>query len=122
MPSAHIDLPRSVHAPALARRKLVALMASWGRSEGRDTAALLVTELVTNAVRHAESAPRLTVTADEGRLRCCVHDSDPTHPRLRLPEPDADTGRGLLLVAALSFAWGVEDEPTGKLVWFELRD
>lgn len=120
MPSAEMDLPLSARAPGLARHKLIDLMTAWDRKEPRDTAALMVTEVVTNAVRHSGSAPRLTVTATDGCLRCSVHDANPTHPAMRVPTPDRDGGRGLLIVAALASAWGVEDEPAGKSVWFEL--
>jgi anti-sigma regulatory factor (Ser/Thr protein kinase) len=121
MQSVDVDLPLSVRAPALARRRVAELMTAWGRTEDGETAVLLVSELVTNAVRHTGSAPRLTVSTGDGRLRCAVHDGDPHHPVTHPVSVENEAGRGLLLVAALSAAWGVEDEPSGKLIWFELR-
>lgn len=121
MPSAEFALPLSDQAPALARHQLVDLLGDWGRSETRETAALLVSELVTNAVRHSRSAPRMTVVMHDGYLRCSVYDADPTHPQQREPSLEGDGGRGLLLVSALASAWGVQDKLAGKAVWFELR-
>jgi anti-sigma regulatory factor (Ser/Thr protein kinase) len=121
MQSAEVDLPQSSQAPGLARRRVAELMTAWGRTEDGETAVLLVSELVTNAVRHTGSAPRLTVSTADGLLRCAVHDGDPHHPVTHPVTVENEAGRGLLLVAALSAAWGVEDEPSGKLIWFELR-
>jgi anti-sigma regulatory factor (Ser/Thr protein kinase) len=121
MPTLEVDLPASARAPALARQRLAELTSAWGRPEDRDTAVLLVSELVTNVVRHTGGAPQLTVTTDDGWLRCAVRDAEPAHPAPRAFALDAEGGRGLLLVAALASAWGVEDLPAGKLVWFELR-
>jgi anti-sigma regulatory factor (Ser/Thr protein kinase) len=125
MPTLEVDLPASARAPALARHRLAEVLvgaaATWGCAEDRDTAVLLVSELVTNVVRHTGSAPRLTVTTAGGVLRCAVRDADPAHPVTRAPSFENESGRGMLLVAALASAWGVDDDSSGKLVWFELR-
>lgn len=124
MAPVQIRLPNSARAPAQARRGLAELLGSWGSPESRDTAALLVTELVTNAVQHAGGAPWLSVLVGAGWLRCAVHDAGPAGPagpaERSAALPDSEGGRGLLLVAALAFDWGVQPEPTGKLVWFEV--
>jgi anti-sigma regulatory factor (Ser/Thr protein kinase) len=89
-----------------------------------ETAALLVSELATNAVLHATSQFDVTVVypARSGRVRIEVADNDPTPPTLLRSQSTDPHGRGLLLVAALSAAWGVQRvrRRVGKTVWFEL--
>ena len=90
---------------------------------GEDTlchAQLLVTELVTNAARHAQSAVDLTITGDHGRIRIEARDDSSATPIA--PPVDTETRhRGLQLIEDLSEGWGVDvrgDE--GKMVWCEL--
>jgi anti-sigma regulatory factor (Ser/Thr protein kinase) len=89
-----------------------------------ETAALLVSELATNAVVHAESEFAVTVVypTSAGRVRVEVTDSDATQPAPTRPPPNVPHGRGLLLVASLADEWGVEEarRRSGKSVWFEL--
>ncbi|MEU9579078.1 ATP-binding protein [Streptomyces chilikensis] len=87
-----------------------------------ETAELLTTELVTNALVHTGRGAVLKVTVTGRRLRVEVRDF--VRPR-RLPvgkeaEEDATCGRGLLLVATLADTWGVRGHALGKSVWFEL--
>ena len=85
-----------------------------------DTAVLLVSELVTNAVLHAGSPVELALSLGRGRLRVEVGDRDP-RPPLRMDHSEqSSTGRGLLLVDRAVDRWGVERLPSGKKVWFEL--
>lgn len=107
-----------------ARRVLRRHLEQWGLTELTDTAELIVSELVTNAVRHAaDPDQRLVETRyallPDGSLRIEVHDAGDSRPELRRPLPDADSGRGLLLVDVLTGGrWGVSDrEGVGKLVW-----
>ena len=83
-------------------------------------AQLLATELVTNAVRHAHSPVELTVARRQDRIRIEARDHSTTRPSL----PDGDHAtrhKGLLLVADLSEAWGVDvQDQTGKVVWCEV--
>jgi anti-sigma regulatory factor (Ser/Thr protein kinase) len=92
--------------------------------EVSETAALLVSELATNAVVHAESEFAVTVVypATSGRVRVEVADSDGTRPAPRRPPPNVPHGRGLLLVATLADAWGVQEarRRAGKSIWVEL--
>jgi anti-sigma regulatory factor (Ser/Thr protein kinase) len=92
--------------------------------EVRDTAALLVSELATNAIVHAESEFAVTVVypTASGRVRVEVTDQDETKPAPTRPGPTAPHGRGLLLVSTMADAWGVRDarHRSGKAVWFEL--
>ena len=86
------------------------------------TAALLVSELVTNAIRYGGSRAVLEALAPGGMLRVAVRDDNPALPVVgHHPDLTAESGRGLLLVSTLADNWGVESsEGGGKAVWFEL--
>lgn len=109
-------------SPTSARRarQLVRGLVDPGDQELLEAAELLVTELVTNSVLHASSAPQLEVRIDEQRLRVEVHDADPTLPVLKDPGPAATGGRGVLLLDRMASRWGAEPHEAGKVVWFEL--
>jgi anti-sigma regulatory factor (Ser/Thr protein kinase) len=86
-----------------------------------DVALVLVSELVTNAVIHGRSSPRLHVeTADSGALYVGVGDDNSRYPVVLDEDEDAISGRGLRLLEALASRWGVCPDPPGKVVWFEL--
>jgi anti-sigma regulatory factor (Ser/Thr protein kinase) len=89
-----------------------------------ETAALLVSELATNAVVHALSDFAVTIVypTRAGRVRVEVVDGAPGEPTPLRPPPSDPHGRGLLLVATLAQAWGVEGAKRrgGKTIWFEL--
>lgn len=87
-----------------------------------ETAALLTSELVTNAVRYGGSKASLEAQMPGGCLRVSVADANPDLPEVGpAPELTAEGGRGVLLVSTLASRWGVERLPTGgKAVWFEL--
>ena len=82
---------------------------------------LLVSELVTNSVIHASSAPRLELVMLPDRVRVEVHDDDPRLPAHRTPDGDRPGGRGLHLLDAVATSWGAEADGVGKVVWFELE-
>ena len=86
----------------------------------RERATLLVSELASNAVRHARTPFSVTVLASGGRVRVEVEDSGAGHPIRRQPRPTEPTGRGLLIVGEMSDQWGVDEHRQGKTVWFEL--
>jgi anti-sigma regulatory factor (Ser/Thr protein kinase) len=106
------------------RRALRELLRHWGRpglSEIAETAELLTSELVTNALVHTDHDAVLTATVGPRGLRVEVRDFVARRPRLRVPRDDDDTnGRGLLLVQSLADTWGVRTHGVGKAVWFEL--
>ncbi|MDW4907106.1 ATP-binding protein [Streptomyces sp. ADMS] len=84
-----------------------------------DVVELLVSELVTNAVLHAASRFRLTLSAAHGVLRCEVTDTGRRTPQV-LNAGATESGRGMFLVDALARRWGCHQEGPGKTVWFEL--
>lgn len=114
-------LAASPTAPALAREYLAEVCALWGRAD-LDLAQLLVTELVTNAVRHGAGPVRIHTTMVGHRLRVDVADEAPERPRLEEVTPTGLGGRGLFIVNSLANRWGVEPSVvgTGKAVWFEI--
>jgi anti-sigma regulatory factor (Ser/Thr protein kinase) len=84
------------------------------------TAQLLVSELVTNAVRYGKGDTlRVVVDLRERRLLVSVTDSNPVPPRLGERE-DEQGGRGMTLVDALASGWGTRESGSGKTVWFTL--
>ncbi|MFB6554626.1 SpoIIE family protein phosphatase [Streptomyces sp. NPDC056405] len=108
--------PRSVgRARELARAKLL----DWDMESLVDTTELLVSELVTNALRYGEGEIRLRLLLDR-TLVCEVWDSGLVQPRRRRARDTDEGGRGLQLVGLLSAAWGSRRTPRGKTVWFEL--
>jgi anti-sigma regulatory factor (Ser/Thr protein kinase) len=119
-----LRLPMRPESASPARRFLTAVSHAWGIPEAADTAELLGCELVTNAVRHAAAMPgstlRLLLIRDGDRLRVEVHDPSGEPPAARAPETDATTGRGLIIVGALSADAGWHPTAHGKAVWFEL--
>jgi anti-sigma regulatory factor (Ser/Thr protein kinase) len=119
---ARIALPRSPSSVGAARRFIAARTAAWAfPAPVPDQLVLIGSELVTNAVLHARSELTLTLELREDRVRISVKDRSKAPPTLRHYRPDALTGRGLGVVAALSDRWGASTAPDGKVVWAELR-
>ncbi|MFH8800151.1 SpoIIE family protein phosphatase [Streptomyces sp. NPDC017936] len=104
------------HARRLARRALT----RWGMEELTDSVELLVSEVVTNAVRYASRPVTLRLLRTDV-LRCEVGDDVPQLPRLRQARATDEGGRGLFLVNRLARRWGATRLSTGKVVWFELN-
>lgn len=122
MATSAVDLPADTSSASAARRFVAERLASLDASELFDTAVLLVSELVTNAVLHARSAVRLEVARNGGRLRISVTDDSPYEPVVRDSfDLEAGTGRGLMLVEALAADWGTDAADGGKTVWVELE-
>ena len=113
-------LPRSMTAPALARGFVSSTLASW---EVRDTfadVALLASELVTNAVRHANGDVALSLRLDRDRVRVAVRDSSDVKPIMGDLADAHDGGWGLHIVDRLASSWGLETDDYGKTVWCEV--
>jgi len=108
-------------AAAEARRQVRAAICAWGITADPSIAILLTSELVTNAIRHeAGETITLDIACCRGQLRVDVHDTSRTLPVLVDAPADAETGRGLMLVATLSDEWGFYRTPQGKAVYFAL--
>ena len=115
-----LQLPAAAASVPLARRHVAAVVEQLDLGDFADTAALVVSELVTNAVRHAGTELQLTVVADGDVVRIEVEDGSATLPQSRISGLYDAGGRGLPLVEALADRWGSESTSTGKLVWAEL--
>ncbi len=102
-----------------ARRAVRETLRAWGLAPVSDMAELLVSELVTNAVRHARGPVEVRMVHGTSLL-IEVTDPVPDPPRERSSGPEDEGGRGLPLVARESRRWGTRREPVGKTVWFEL--
>jgi anti-sigma regulatory factor (Ser/Thr protein kinase) len=124
-------LPTAVPCARLHARHL---LWEWGMTGLASTAELLVSELVTNAVKATagddeQAAVRLWLSSESARVLIEVWDADPRPPAPQdlsedgTPDPEKEGGRGLFLVAALSdrWDWYPTQEPPGKVVWCEVR-
>ncbi|MFI1887369.1 ATP-binding protein [Streptomyces jumonjinensis] len=122
------QFPRTPRTAGSARSLLREQLAAWRiTGDAVDTAELLLSELVANAIRHAnvpggdELGVRLAY--GDGMLRVEVSDTDSRRPEPRVAEADDEGGRGLFLVSALSERWGCDPQRhgAGKTVWVELK-
>ena len=115
---------RLVSGPAAvpaARREVQAALRAWAVPADLADVALLTSELVTNAVRHAAGpAVTLVVSCSRGQIRVDVHDTSSVLPEVADTPADAESGWGLHLVASLSDEWGYYRTPAGKAVYFML--
>ena len=109
-----------VSSVPLAREFVRRLLTEWGAAHLFDAASLIVTELATNAVLHAASPYTVRVTHSDGVLRIEVADRDVGTPEPQPFSADAETGRGIVLVSAISSSWGIDAHPHGKVTWAEL--
>jgi anti-sigma regulatory factor (Ser/Thr protein kinase) len=110
--------PPAPHHVADARRFVVHCLHEEGLGALADPAALVVSELATNAVKHAQSWFEVRVARHEDHLVLEVHDESDTFPSMTDGRTLATGGRGLHLVDALSHDWGVQPQPLGgKCVW-----
>ncbi|MGG7609004.1 SpoIIE family protein phosphatase [Streptomyces sp. ZG43] len=112
-------LPREPKSVGRARELARTQLESWGLDALVDTVELLVSELVTNALRYGEGEIRLRLLLDR-TLVCEVWDAGLVQPRRRRARDTDEGGRGLQLVGLLSASWGSRRTPRGKTVWFEL--
>ncbi|MFD4766653.1 SpoIIE family protein phosphatase [Streptomyces niveus] len=106
-------------APGRARRLARRALSRWGLEELSDSVELLISEVVTNAVRYAERPVTLRLLRTDV-LRCEVGDDSPQLPRQRRARDTDEGGRGLFLVNRLARRWGATRLSTGKVVWFEI--
>ncbi|QIZ00108.2 SpoIIE family protein phosphatase [Streptomyces sp. S1D4-11] len=114
------DIPADPALVAPIRKQVVDQLDVWGLSAATFTAELVVSELVTNAIRYGEPPIRLRLIHDSETLICEVSDSSHTAPHLRRAKIYDEGGRGLLLVAQLTQRWGSRHTADGKTIWAEL--
>ncbi|HEY1668161.1 MAG TPA: ATP-binding SpoIIE family protein phosphatase [Trebonia sp.] len=103
------------HARSLIRDPLK----RWGLEDLIDSSELLVSELVTNAIKYANGEVMLRLILEPDTLVCEVHDSSPALPRVLQVDKDAENGRGLHVVSQVASRWGVRRTTGGKVVWCE---
>lgn len=105
---------------ARARRFTEEMLVDWGLGAARDTAVLVVSEMVTNALLHAEGPATLELVPAEDRVRIQVSDQAAQGPEAQSTDLDAEHGRGVLLIDTLALDWGVDPHGFGKMVWAEV--
>ncbi|MFD7461262.1 MULTISPECIES: SpoIIE family protein phosphatase/ATP-binding protein [unclassified Streptomyces] len=112
------DVPCDPAAVARVRSSVTRRLAEWGLEELAFTTELVLSELVTNAIRYGGAPIRVRVMRDRS-LICEVFDSSSTAPHLRYAAMTDEGGRGLFLVAQLAERWGTRYLPGGKVIWAE---
>ncbi|MFJ1705598.1 PAS domain S-box protein [Kitasatospora sp. NPDC088346] len=114
------ELPAVPASASSGRRFLRAALRAWDCAGAEDTACLLSSELIANAVRHARGPIGLRLHRTAGELTVEVADASPALPAPRIADCSSEDGRGLSLVEALARSWGTRPTGTGKTVWFTL--
>ena len=118
-----LNLSREAASVRVARQFIRSSLVEWGCVHLVETAMLLTSEAVTNAIVHAITSTTarqdigLAVSLANGRVRVEIADGD---DQMRLSDPDPRHGRGQLLLDALATSWGTTPDRGGKIVWFEL--
>lgn len=117
-----VDLALDPAAPSAGRSLVRLLLRQWSVEDEdvQDETALVVSELVTNALVHGGRTATLTLALALDRVQVAVQDSSPLIPAPRTSSLDDEGGRGLEIVGLLAVAWGVEPVPGGKRVFAEL--
>ncbi|MFD7462557.1 MULTISPECIES: SpoIIE family protein phosphatase [unclassified Streptomyces] len=113
------DLPADPAVVATARQEATEQLERWGLEESVFVTELVVSELVTNAIRYGGAPIQLRLIRDQAALICEVSDASSTSPHLRRARTFDEGGRGLLLVAQLTQRWGTRPSGTGKTIWAE---
>ncbi|MFE0629381.1 SpoIIE family protein phosphatase [Streptomyces sp. NPDC058864] len=116
--SASWTLPSDDHASGSARQLVTGQLRAWGLGDLADSTKLIVSELVTNAVRHGSGTVTLCLKRHTV-LTCEVSDTNVGVPQLRNADITDENGRGMFLIAQLSRRWGSRPAPGGKVVWAE---
>lgn len=111
----------SDHGPAQARRAVRECAERLGLQDESDDLVLVVSEMVTNAVRHGRPPVALDLYADGESVLVRVGDGSPHPPLAREADDDAESGRGMALMQVLAAEHGVDRSPPGKTVWARLR-
>ncbi len=112
-----VPVPLAIRA---VRRFVASTLQAWGETDLLEDAAIVASELATNAVRHARSPFRVSMSRIDGTVKLMVRDGSEVPAEPRPLTTDLEGGRGLTLVAALCPSWGTERTADGKVVWAEL--
>ncbi|MFF0115292.1 SpoIIE family protein phosphatase [Streptomyces prasinus] len=112
------DVPREAAAVSRVRADVTRQLAEWDLTHAGFTTELILSELVTNAIRHGNVPIHVRLLRDR-RLICEVSDGSSTSPHLRQAAATDEGGRGLFLVARYAERWGTRYTPTGKVIWTE---
>lgn len=115
-------LGANLQTPRLARRFVKRALERWGGRSEVELVELLVSELVTNSMVHARSEVEVSVMVASDLARVSVFDSSLEPPVRRPMQAQEASGRGVVMLDALSSAWGVDLTPNGKSVWFEIKN
>ncbi|MET8331316.1 SpoIIE family protein phosphatase [Streptomyces sp. NPDC005181] len=116
------EIPADPAAVAGSRQSAVDRVGAWGLDELAFTTELVVSELVTNAIRYGGGGgATLRLIRENDRLTCEVSDPSSTAPHLTRAQATDEGGRGLYIAARLVTRWGVRYTPTGKTIWTEQR-
>jgi anti-sigma regulatory factor (Ser/Thr protein kinase) len=124
----HTELPAELTSAGTARRAVRRALAAWGMHDLCADAELLASELVANAAEHGGGTPiglalrRHTDPAGRPAITCEVTDTAPRFAPQLVPGPDAERGRGLMIVEALARSSGVRSGQAGRTSWFTLAD
>jgi serine phosphatase RsbU (regulator of sigma subunit)/anti-sigma regulatory factor (Ser/Thr protein kinase)/PAS domain-containing protein len=113
------DVPYDPAAVSAVRGDVARQLADWGLETLEFTTELILSELVTNAIRHATGPVRVRLLRLDRSLICEVSDTSGTSPHPRRAATTDEGGRGLFLVAQLSERWGTRYTGTGKIIWAE---
>lgn len=114
------NLPFELSSVGLARKMASDRLTQWRLEELSFSAELIVSELVTNAIRHAHGPIALRLIRTHNRLICTASDTSSTSPHLRRAGLSDEGGRGLFLVAQFAQRWGTRHTAEGKVIWAEL--
>jgi hypothetical protein len=114
------DLPPDPALVADARARVLDRLEAWHLSDAAFAAELVVSELVTNAIRYGQPPIQLRLIRGT-TLLCEVSDASGTAPHLRRARTYDEGGRGLLLIAQLARRWGTRHQPPGKTIWAEIE-
>ncbi|MFI8360403.1 SpoIIE family protein phosphatase [Streptomyces sp. NPDC085612] len=113
------DLAADPSVVGQARRQTTEQLTSWGLEDAAFVTELLVSELVTNAIRYGRPPIQLRLIHEKDTLICEVSDASSTAPHMRRARTFDEGGRGLLLVAQLAQRWGTRHGAVGKTIWAE---
>ncbi len=116
---ARVHLSSHPTSAAAARRFVREVLELWECGDP-DAVLICTDELVSNAIVHVSSDIDVVVRRTDDAIRVEVHDDSPRPPLRKVHAMDADSGRGLRVVEALSWRWGVDSKGAGKAVWFEV--